>query len=430
MPTGPRYQRPSASLPRRVPGGVVVRAAIAALALLGLAATGAAAQASAAAQAAGAAHSVAPSPTAATRLAAIARAAAVAREGAGRDAHRLLDSLVAAAGLPGLSAAVGVHGRIVWAEGFGFADVENRIPVTPLTEFRVGSVSKSLTSAALGLLVQEGKIDLDAPVQRYVPSFPNKRWPVTTREVAGHLAGIRHYRGDEFLSSRHYPSVDSGLSIFEHDTLLFEPGTKFHYSTYGWDLVSAVIEGASGQAFLDYMREHVLEPLDLRETVADQPDSLVRYRARPYDMRDDGTLLNSPWVDNSYKWAGGGYLSTPSDLARYATRLDDGDLLDPSTVRLLFTSEKTSSGEVTHYGMGWFTRPDSEGRRTVYHSGGSVGGTTFLLLYPDEGVAVAFTMNVTPSRAVGKAMKGASLGDFAQALARPYLAAVGGPTTP
>jgi len=206
----------------------------------------------------------------------------------------------------------------VWADGAGFADVENRVPVTPLTEFRVGSVSKSLTSAALGLLVQEGKLDLDAPVQRYVPSFPEKRWPVTTRERAGHLAGIRHYRDDEFLSSKHYGSVEEGLAIFEDDTLLFRPGTEFHYSTCGWDLVGAVIEGASGERFLRYMREHVLEPLDVRHTVADEPDSLIPYRARPYDMRDDGTLVNAPWVDNSYKWAGGGRSTTAA--GRWAGR--------------------------------------------------------------------------------------------------------------
>ncbi|HKK07327.1 MAG TPA: serine hydrolase domain-containing protein, partial [Gemmatimonadota bacterium] len=238
-----------------------------------------------------------------------------------------------------------------------------------------------------------------------------------------------HYRDDEFLSSKHYDSVEQGLAIFEDDTLLFRPGTEFHYSTYGWDLVSAVIEGASGEPFLRYMREHVLEPLDLSHTVADQPDSLIPYRARPYDMRTDGTLVNAPWVDNSYKWAGGGYLSTPSDLVRYATRLEDGELLLPKTLRLLFTSQETTDGKPTHYGMGWFVRADSAGRRTIYHSGGSVGGTTFLLLYPDQGVAAALVMNLTGSKAVADALGGTSLADIAIRLAGPYLedtAALGG----
>jgi CubicO group peptidase (beta-lactamase class C family) len=85
-------------------------------------------------------------------------------------------------------------GHVIWSEGFGMADLEQQVPATPLTRFRVGSVSKPLTSAALGLLVEEHKLDLDAPIQKYVPSFPQKPWPITTRQLAGHLAGIRHYK--------------------------------------------------------------------------------------------------------------------------------------------------------------------------------------------------------------------------------------------
>ena len=141
-----------------------------------------------------------------------------------RDTMRIL-------GAPGASVCVARDGRIVWSEAFGLADIEGQVRATPLTEFRVGSVSKALTSAAIGLLVQEGKLDLDAPVQRYVPSFPPKEWPISTRQLAGHLAGIRHYRPGEFESRRRYSSVLDGLSIFSADSLLFHPGSQFLYSS-------------------------------------------------------------------------------------------------------------------------------------------------------------------------------------------------------
>lgn len=306
----------------------------------------------------------------------------------------LIDSLMAVQGIPGVTAAVGVQGRIVWSDGFGYADLENRVPVWPHTKMRIGSVSKALTSVAVGRLVEAGTLDLDAPVQAYVSSFPEKRDTITTRLVAGHLAGVRHYRDDEFLSKKHYNSVEAGLEIFEADTLLYEPGTEYSYSSYGWNLVSAVVEGAAEQPFLSYMREHVLRPMRLRNTVADHVDSLITNRT-DYYVREDGALRNAPYVDNSYKWAGGGYLSTAEDLVRFGHGVFQGDVLDPETVEVLTTSQRTSGGELTGYGIGWQIDTDASGRRTVGHGGGSVGGSTAFITIPSANVVVAMISNMS-----------------------------------
>src|SRR5581483_6944198 len=203
---------------------------------------------------------------------------------------------MAAGRIPGLAIAVAIDGHIVWSEGFGLADVENAVPVSPCTRFRVGSVSKPLTAAAVAQLAEVGRLDLDAPVQRYVPSFPTRRWPITPRELAGHLAGIRHYQDDEFLNMRHYDNVVAGLAIFAHDSLLFEPGTRFSYSSYGYNLLSAVVEGASGESFLLYMRRHVFEPLGLQSVVPELPDSIIEHRAHFYVHDSTGALRNAPYV--------------------------------------------------------------------------------------------------------------------------------------
>jgi CubicO group peptidase (beta-lactamase class C family) len=296
--------------------------------------------------------------------------------------------------IPGIAVAVARNGRIVWSEGFGWADLEQRVPVTPATEFRVGSISKSLTSAAVGLLVEAGTLDLDAAVQRYVPSFPVKRWPITTRQVAGHLAGIRHYRGDEFLLNRHYGSVLESLDIFEDDSLLFQPGTRFSYSSYGWNLVSAVIEAASGTSYLEFMRTRVFEPLHLVHTRPEFMDSIIPHRTRYYDRRG-GQWLNSPRVDNSYKWAGGGFLSTAEDLVTYGSALLRPGFLRAETLRLLFTSQRTAAGEETGYGVGWFIGKSARGGPAYFHGGGSVGGTSQLLVFPQEGLVLAIVTNMT-----------------------------------
>jgi serine beta-lactamase-like protein LACTB len=138
----------------------------------------------------------------------------------------------------GLSVAVSVCGAAVWSASYGFADLENQVPVDEDTRFRVGSVSKTLTATALAQLAEQGQLDLDAEVQTYVPDFPKKAWPVTVRQVAGHLGGIRHYEGDEFFSADAYASVNDGLAIFADDPLVHQPGSAFLYSTYGWNLPS------------------------------------------------------------------------------------------------------------------------------------------------------------------------------------------------
>lgn len=331
---------------------------------------------------------------------------------AGRAA---LDSLRQATGIPGLSVAVGVDGEIVWSEGFGFADLENRVAVTPLTKFRIGSVSKPVTSIAVGRLVEQGRLDLDAPVQTYVPGFPEKPWPITTRLVAGHLAGIRHYRGAEFESAKHYATVAEGLTIFAADSLLFEPGTRWSYSSYGWNLVSAAVEGAADVPFLAYMRREVFEPAGLSDMVADQVDSLVMFRTRYYQQAADGAVLNAPWVDNSYKWAGGGFLSTPSELAELAFALWSGELLERETLEVLWTPQRTRDGNTTEYGIGWYVSQDAAGRRMVGHGGGSVGGTTLFWLWPEQEVVVALTANLSEAPLGGRA--------FAELIGTPFLAA-------
>jgi CubicO group peptidase (beta-lactamase class C family) len=295
---------------------------------------------------------------------------------------------------PGLSVSVGIDGQIVWAEGFGWADLEQRVPVRATSRFRVGSVAKPMTAALLGLLYEEGRIDLDATVQTYVADFPEKEHPVTVRQLAGHLAGIRHYQGDEFLSSTYYETVSDGLRIFADDPLLFEPGTRYSYSSYGWNLLSAVIEGAGDEGFLEQMQRRVFEPLGLLDTTPDQNEMIVAGRVRPYVRGADGKFRNAPYVDNSYKWAGGGFLSTAGDLVRFGLAHLEPGFLEAETLDEWFTSQRTADEEETGYGIGW-TVGEQAGSRTVGHGGGSVGGTTALRVYRDQGLVIAMVTNLS-----------------------------------
>jgi len=308
------------------------------------------------------------------------------------------DSVMAANNIPGLSVAVSIEGQVVWSEGFGYANIETGTPVTPATKFRIGSVSKPLTSVAMGILIDEGRLDLDVPVQRYAPSFPEKaKGAITSRLVGGHLAGIRHYRGMENFSSRKYLTVTDALGIFKDDTLQTPPGEAYSYSSYGWNLLSAVVEGASGEEFLPYIYGNVFGPLDMRNTLAEHMDSIIVARGAYYVRSGRGMsapIINAPYVDNSYKWAGGGFVSTPEDLMKFAHGLMYGDILSEDTRNTLWATQHTSDGEATGYGIGFSDGMEME-HRVVGHGGGSVGGNAWFRMFPDDGVAMAVTTNIT-----------------------------------
>lgn len=321
---------------------------------------------------------------------------------------RRIEALVAAEmarqKIPGMSVAVVVGMRPSWASGYGLQDVENDVPARASTVYRLGSISKPITAVAVMQLAERGRLDLDAPVQRYCPAFPEKQWPVTTRHVLGHLSGIRHYKSEEeFNSTRFYAGVADGLSMFKDDPLLHEPGAKYTYTTFGYSVLGCVVEGASGRKFADFVRENVFVPAGMERARVDSVAEIIRGRAQGYRITDKGELTNSPLADNSYKVPGGGFVSTAEDLARFAAALQAGRLLKRETSERMYARQKTVDGKETSYGLGWGVG-DREGRRTVGHSGGQQRVSTFLHMLPDQGVAVVLMSNLENAR----------LGDLAQ----------------
>ncbi|MGD2069638.1 MAG: serine hydrolase domain-containing protein [Gemmatimonadota bacterium] len=310
-----------------------------------------------------------------------------------RAIHLVGESLRETSSLPGLAIAVGDGGGVVFSEAFGVADLETRSPATPLTRWRIGSISKSLTAAGAALLAQRGRLDLDASVATLLPSLAER--PVATatpRQLAGHLGGVRHYRDGEGIRYDHYDDVVASLDLFVDDSLVAPPGREYSYSTYGYVLLSALMQRAAGEPFLTWMEREVFRPAGMTHTGPDVVTRVVPCRASFYEIRD-GRLVPAPFTDNSYKWAGGGFLSTPEDLVRFGETLLEEELLDSAGVASLFTSQRDLAGERTGYGMGFRPDEDGAGRRVVHHGGSSEGARAFLLSYPDQGVVVAMAAN-------------------------------------
>ncbi|NOT75169.1 MAG: beta-lactamase family protein [Cyclobacteriaceae bacterium] len=312
------------------------------------------------------------------------------RDTAVRD---LAIELLRVSGMPGISIAISQKGKIVFAEGFGYADVENKIPVTTKTQFRTGSVAKMLTATAVGKLIQQKKLDLSLPVQTYVPYFPVKNYPVSVAQVAGHTAGIPHYNSNDKIEDRVYPSVKDALSVFSHEDLIFEPGTRYNYSTHGYTLLSAVIEGASGMSFLDYMKKEIFTPLSMNSTGPDrrkqEPNNKL---AKLYSVKDKIQMEDKNPEEVSYKWAAGGMVSTPSDLVRMTYAYSNG-FLSADVVKIMFESQVLKSGDKTRVGIGWRNSMDMDGRKVYEHAGSIGGGRSVVCMFPDDQLSIAIMVN-------------------------------------
>jgi len=324
--------------------------------------------------------------------------------GAVVQARQIVRASVAGQNLPGLSVAVGIDGDIVWAEGFGFADLKTSVPVTPSHRFRIGTASTLLTSAAAGLLLENGRLQLDEQIQTYVPEFPDKQWLVTLRQLMGHVAGVKTDGGDEgpLFSVRCERPVEA-LRYFKDSKLLFEPGTQYRYSSYGWILVSAAVEAATDEPFLSFMQKQVFDRLGMVETKADSATEPIPNRATFYFPRfaADPRYGPDPMRPLDYSCYAGSsvFLSTPSDLVRFAMAIDGGKLLQSATVHLLQTSQRLASGQETGYGLGWDLETVTvSGKQTtlVGHDGESLGGmVASLMTFPEYGIVVSVTSNIS-----------------------------------
>jgi serine beta-lactamase-like protein LACTB, mitochondrial len=299
---------------------------------------------------------------------------------------------------PGVSIAIVENGESEWATGFGLADLENNVPANEHTLFRMGSISKSLTAVGALELWERGQLDLDAPVQKYCPAFPQKQKLITTRELMGHLAGIRHYKhgpdDPEINNTKHFDNpIRAGLDFFKDDTLVADPGTHFHYSTHGYTVVGCVMEGASGAKYVDFMEQNVFVAAGMEHTQPDDRFTIIPYRTRFYRKTDSGTVQNADFVDSSYKIPGGGWLSSAEDMGRFEAAILNDKVIKRSTRDLMWTPLKPSDGSKDDYGLGWgmFTE---DGVFYAGHDGAQQGTSTDFLIAPEKRVGVVVLANM------------------------------------
>jgi serine beta-lactamase-like protein LACTB len=314
-------------------------------------------------------------------------------------------------GVPGISLAVAKDGVMIYSGGVGYAELQNRTPADGTTVHNVGSVSKVLATVAVMQLVEKGAVALDDVIQKYVPSFPKKQAPITLQHILTHTSGIRHYRGGEFgphglREMRRFEDIEEAMKHFSDDPLLFDPGQYWSYSSHAFNLLQGVIEKSSGMKFEAYMRKYVFEPAGMLSSSFDVPERVVHKRGQGYVRNDDGVWTHPRYVDPSYKYAGGGMLSTVEDLVRFCIAINDGTLLEPKTVEMMhrvqvdpvvqFRAEGEPEKQAFKQALGWRIDEDVEGRPYINHTGTVKGTRSFVLNYPDIGLVLALQANGLP----------------------------------
>lgn len=311
------------------------------------------------------------------------------------EATAIIEQAVAEHGIPAVSAGIAVGGKILWTGAAGFADVERQIPASPDSVFRIASISKVLTAVATMSLVEDRKLDLDAPVQRYLSDYPeSKKGPIRVVDLLAHTSGIGHYKGDENRSFEHYDSLREAVKVFENRKLAFKPGTRYRYTSYGFTLLGAVIEAAADQPFRSVMRDRVWKPADMRATDLETRPETMEGSAVLY-RKDGGRVVRDVENDLSLIYPAGGMVSTAGDLLRFVIAFEDGKLVrEPTMQRMLEAPVHQGKVLDENAGLGWNIWEDSRYGQVYHRVGGQSGSSALLVSYRDRGVAVVLLTNL------------------------------------
>ena len=318
----------------------------------------------------------------------------------------IFQNLVIEKKVPGIAVTILKSGNPILKKGYGYADLETKPLIDPdTTVFRTASVSKCITGLAFGKMVEEGLLNWDNSLYTHVPYYPKKKYDFTLRQLASHTAGIRAYRGKEFALNKPY-TIKESLEVFQNDPLVFKPGEGYLYTSFDFVLLSLAMEEASGVPFEDYVYEKVLSPLGMTNTfVPHRTNKIVSSSARLPDLQEVKNqakfytktatgFKKSVSVNNNYKLAGGGYLSTSADIAILGQAILDKKMLRLHTYNELLTAQRVK-GKSTFYGLGFQVSQDAKGRSFVGHVGSNVGGYSNLFVYPKEELVVSILVNCT-----------------------------------
>ena len=309
-----------------------------------------------------------------------------------------IDAIIAnrmeAAPFPGLAIAIERKGELVYAKGFGKADLEQDVPVTVDTVFPIGSITKSFTGLALAQLAVDGKVSLDETAGHYLPDLPEPARSVKVRNLLDHTGGIVNYTDQpEFpYNARKEYTREEMLGYFASKPLMFKPGTAWSYSNSGTFLIGLIIEKVSGVTYDEYVRTHILEPFGMSKSLYTDWTRLVPHRAHGYKKGKNG-WQNALQYDPTVPFAAGAIMSTVGDLLKYRRGVFASDKTSQAVRDLILKRDKLADGTELMYTLGCLVTTNFEGHRKISHAGDIYGFSAYYAYYPDDDVVITITTN-------------------------------------
>lgn len=297
--------------------------------------------------------------------------------------------------VPSLSAGILKNGEIIWLNAKGFSDLEDNDIATTSSLYRIASITKPITAVAVMQLWEKGLIDLDKDARFYVPEFPEKKWKFTIRQLLNHTAGIRTYKDGEFHNKKYFSSIAEAVKVFEYDSLEYEPGTKYEYTSLDYSLLALIIEKVTDKSFDSYLKQNIFIPSGMNNTLVDKQQEIVANRVKGYEKDYHRKFKNAPLADLSIKIAGGGLISTADNLLLFAKNLLDGNLIKKSTLELMIKQTKLKNGKLIDYGLGFALGFENDSLKSISHTGGGTGFSTMLLIYPKFNLAAVHLINIS-----------------------------------
>ncbi len=312
------------------------------------------------------------------------------------EADELLEELVTKKGNIGVAAAYSVGGEIRWINTSGYACKEEMVPFTESTQTRIASIIKSMTAVAIMQLVEKGLIDLDKPVQVYLPDFPKKeKGEITTRQLLSHTSGVSQYQDkSEVQNKLFYPSLKDAITVFQHRPLLFEPGSQFFYTSYGYVILGRIIESVSGMSYRQFMSKNIFDKAGMTKTEIEKLGVEYPYKSCLYH-KGKNKAKKAKANDLSNRIPGGGYQSTLTDIIKFGEALLEGKYFSDETFRMMLESQPVEF-KGNKYGLGWyFYGPAPNENVVIGHEGGQIGCTGQLMIIPKTKTVVVVLSNTS-----------------------------------
>jgi CubicO group peptidase (beta-lactamase class C family) len=285
-------------------------------------------------------------------------------------------------------------GQVLLAKGYGFSDVEKSIKATEQTVYQLASVTKQFTAASILMLVDEGKLSLDARITDVLPGLPEAWKPVTVRHLLTHTSGIKSYTdvfGAQKIPNDRVFTHEQILALVKDAPLEAAPGTRFAYCNTGYYLLGMIVEKVSGQNYADFVAKRIFAPLGMTSSGYDDYADARPVRAKGYNTNADGTVV-APHTHPSQPFAAGALVSTVADMAKWDAALTARKLLSPGSYDAMWTPAKGNDGTSIPYGFGWQINP-FHGHKRIAHGGGITGFSTFITRLPDDKVTVIVLAN-------------------------------------